>query len=470
MTKPAWFKWITIGIFLTLLALAGYYSFNTGHYVGITSPFEGAGSFSPTSPGEQTDPAGESDPGESAAPGTDPGTGGGPAPVEVPEAQWAGSERVTILIMGLDYRDWEAGSDAPRTDTMILLTIDPLSNTAGMLTIPRDLWVQIPGFQFDRINTAYRSGEVYDLPGGGPALAVETVEQLMGVEIDYYAQIDFNVFVRLIDEIGGVKIDVAEPVEVDLIGPEPPKVIQPGRYTMPGDVALAYARARSTEGGDFDRGLRQQQVILAVRDRILSFDLVPILLAKSGILYNELATGVKTNLSLEEAINLGLLALDVPVENIRRGAIGSEQIIFYTTPSGDQVLKPLPDQIRILRDFVFGTAGLTSPLAGLTPEERVAAEAATISLLNGTFVEGLAGRTAEFLLGAGITVPAENLGNAAQNYVFTQIIDHTGNPYTVQMLVELLGIQPHLIYLRYDPNSPVDIVINLGDDWAGQAP
>jgi polyisoprenyl-teichoic acid--peptidoglycan teichoic acid transferase len=71
---------------------------------------------------------------------------------------WDGASRVTALVMGLDYRDWEAGEGAPRTDTMILLTIDPLSKTAGMLNIPRDLWVNIPGFDYDRINTAYRLG------------------------------------------------------------------------------------------------------------------------------------------------------------------------------------------------------------------------------------------------------------------------------------------------------------------------
>ncbi len=470
MRKFAPLRWIITAVFIAIIAAAGYYSFSAAQNIAVNSPFEGTGSFTPAN-GNAPTPEGIATPQEGQSPGeAQPGSQGAATPEAIPASGWEGSERITILILGVDFRDWETGAEAPRSDTMILLTIDPLTNTAGMLSIPRDLWVQIPGFQYDRINTAYRTGEVYDLPGGGPQLAVETVEQLVGVKIDYFAQVDFNVFVRMIDEIGGVKIDVTEPVTIDLIGPEPPKTIQPGRYTMPGDVALAYARSRKTEGGDFDRALRQQQVILAIRDRILSFDLLPILLTKSGILYNELASGVRTDMSLETAIDLGLLAINIPLENIRRGTIGEEQIIFYTTPSGDQVLKPLPDQIRILRDYVFGTAGLSSPLAGLTAAERVQAENASISLLNGTFFEGLAGSTAEFLAGLGLVVPAENLGNADQNYIFTQIIDYTGNPYTVQMLVDALGIQPHLIYLRYDPNSPVDIVVNLGDDWAGQLP
>ena len=82
--------------------------------------------------------------------------------------------------MGLDYRDWEAGEGPPRTDTMILLTIDPLTKTAGMLNIPRDLWVSIPGFEYGRINTAYPLGIAFDVPGGGPALAMQTIESLAG--------------------------------------------------------------------------------------------------------------------------------------------------------------------------------------------------------------------------------------------------------------------------------------------------
>ena len=466
MNASRWRRWAVLIAAVLLIVLAGIYSFAAGRNFALTSPFEGIGGFSPTEASGSADPAGgpTTAPGETpAAPGENPDSSGG-----IPESDWEGAERITILVMGLDYRDWEAGDDAPRTDTMILLTVDPVSKTAGMLSIPRDLWVNIPGFQADRINTAYRSGEIYELPGGGPALAVETVELLIGVPIDYYAQVDFNVFVRMIDEIGGVKIDVPQAITVDLIGPEPPKTIQPGVQTLPGDVALAYARARNTEGGDFDRAQRQQQVILAIRDRILSFDLIPILLTKSGVLYNELSSGVRTDMSLETAISLGLLVADIPVENIRRGVIGESEILFYTTPAGDQVLKPLPDRIRTVRDHVFGTAGLTSPLADLTPTERVQAENANISIRNATFFDGLAKNTVEFLNGLGFNIPADNAGPADEKVIFTQIIDYTGNPYTVQMLVEQLNIQSNRILLRYDPNSPVDVVVNLGDDWAGQ--
>ncbi len=451
-------------VFLAALAVTAYFAFSRARYVALNNPFEGQATPGAGEGGGPSGDNGDSQPGngsENQPPGEEVVEGDG-----IPESGWEGSSRVTILVMGLDLRDWEAGDSAPRTDTMMVLTIDPLSNTAGMLSIPRDLWVEIPGFGYDRINTAYRNGEVFDLPGGGPALAIETVEKLVGVEIDYFAQVDFNVFVRMIDEIGGIKLEITEPIKVDLIGPEPPKTIQPGTHTLPGDVALAYARARGTEGGDFDRAQRQQQVILAIRDRVLSFDLIPLLLTKSGTLYNELSSGIRTNLSLEGAIDLGLLGIKIPIESIRRGVIGSDAINFYTTPDGDQVLKPLPDQVRTVRDFVFGTTGLSSPLADMTPEARIQAESATIALKNGTLREGLASATAQFLEERGFTFSSENVGNANQTYPFTQVIDYTGNPYTVQMLVDMLGIQNHLIYLRYDPQSPIDVEVNLGNDWS----
>jgi len=116
-------------------------------------------------------------------------------PTSLPEltlTPWDGVGRVTILLLGLDHRDWEAGNEYARSDTMILLTLDPLSRTAGILSIPRDMWVAIPGFQHGKINTAYYLGDAYKLPGGGPGLAVDTVEQFLGVPINYYAQIDFQ--------------------------------------------------------------------------------------------------------------------------------------------------------------------------------------------------------------------------------------------------------------------------------------
>jgi LCP family protein required for cell wall assembly len=176
--------------------------------------------------------------------------------IEETPIAWDGTERVTILLMGLDFRDWERDEGPPRTDTMVLLTIDPITKTAGMLSIPRDLWVEIPGYEHNRINTAYFLGETYKVPGGGPSLAIQTVENLIGVPIQYYAVVEFSAFERMIDEIGGIDVLVKQRVKISPIG-RMSIWLDAKPYHLDGAEALAYARARKTEGGDFDRAERQ---------------------------------------------------------------------------------------------------------------------------------------------------------------------------------------------------------------------
>ncbi len=392
----------------------------------------------------------------------------GPTPVP-----WDGASRVNVLVIGLDYRDWEAGNDAPRSDTLILLSLDPLAKTASMLSIPRDLWVDIPGgFGYGKINTAYALGEANELPGGGPGLAMKTVESVLGIPIQYYAQIDFGAFVRFVDELGGVKIDVPEPITIDLIGSgkETKKKLKPGIQTLPGEWALAYARARHTEGGDFDRARRQQQVILAIRDRILDFNMAPMLVSKAPQLYAELSGGIHTNLSLDQAIQLGWLALDIPGDSIRHGIIGEEQVIFAKSPDGLDILKPIPEKIRLLRDELFTSEGALGPAAAQQAlEDLVKAENARVMVLNGAYAAGLAGRTAEYLRSVGVNAPEDLVGNT-DAVAYTWVIDHTGNPYTVQYLIDLMNISPNNFRVRYDPDAQADIELWLGTDWANDNP
>ncbi|MFZ5808083.1 MAG: LCP family protein [Chloroflexota bacterium] len=382
---------------------------------------------------------------------------------------WDGASRVSLLIMGLDYRDWAAGEGPPRTDTMILLTLDPLSRTAGMMNIPRDMWVAIPGFEYGKINTAYQLGEAYKLPGGGPELAMKTVESLIGVPIDYYAQIDFGAFIKFIDEIGGVKLDIQETIKVDLLGDNTQKKLKPGVQVLNGEIALAYARARNSEGGDFDRARRQQEVVMAIRNQMLRFDNLPRLISKAPVLYQELSSGVRTNLSLDQVIRLAWFAKDIPEENIKHVIIGPEQVNFFKTPDGLDALKPLPDQIRLLRDEIFtDTSATLSPLAGLPSVEQMKAEGAKVRILNGSSTPGLAATTMDYLKAQGVNVV--DTGNAESLYTVTDVYDYTGKPYTLKFLLELMGLNPNRIFSRYDPTSPVDIVIIVGQDWANKAP
>ena len=399
-----------------------------------------------------------------AAPIANPTQVAGPPP-----EPWDGGSRVTMLVMGLDYRDWAAGEGPPRTDTMILLTIDPLSVTAGMLNIPRDLWVNIPGYDYGKINTAYALGEAYQVPPyGGPTLAMQTVEALLGVDIDYYAQIDFYAFERFIDELGGIWVDIPATIKVDPLGEDNANTLEAGLTQLDGPHSLAYARARNSEGGDFDRSLRQQQVILAIFDRILELGPAE-LAARAPALYEELSAGVHTNLSLDDAIRLGWLALDTR-DNIARGAIAPpNSVILAKSPDGSQdILIPVPDQIRLVRDQVFASSDMASPILGSgDAQANMQAEAAAITVLNGSYTEGLAARTQEYLASQGANVISTGNGEYT---TYTRIIDYTGSPYTLRYLVDLMGITRYSIFFEYDPASPIDVVVILGDDWAGNNP
>ena len=279
--QPDWLMRVLGGAFILALGITAYLAFVTIRDItkGVTALDLPGVAISDPVDGIAGVPEGDLPSGEIS-----------PASQNNPElAEWDGASRVTILVMGLDLRDWEADQGAPRTDTMILLTLDPISKTAGMLSIPRDLWVEIPGFEHAKINTAYQIGEGSQLPGGGPGLAVRTVEEFMGITINYYAQVDFDAFVRFIDEIGGVKVDVPAEIKVDIIGRPNPIKLQPGVQNLYGEYALAYARARNSENGDFDRAQRQQQVILAMRNQLLRPDTQARVLANAVSIFNDLA-------------------------------------------------------------------------------------------------------------------------------------------------------------------------------------
>lgn len=376
---------------------------------------------------------------------------------------WDGTSRVNMLIMGLDYADVIDRKD-PRSDTMILLTLDPITKTAGMLSIPRDLWVAIPGFDYGKINTAYFLGEVNKMPGGGAGLAVKTVEQFLGVPINYYAQIDFVAFERFIDMIGGIVVDVPEDITVDPIGPGNTVTLKAGRNVLDGKTALAYARNRETAGGDVDRSHRQQQVILAMRDRVLKVNNLPVLISKAPQIYTELSAGIHTNMTLQQAVQLALLAQQVNKSDIHQAVIGYEEASPDTSPDGLSILKPFPDKIRLLRDSIFTTGGPVGPAAvAEDPQALMKAEAAKVQAQNGTQTPGLAGRTDEYLKSLGFTT-IEPV-NSDQLHRETTIIDYTGKPYTVGYLAKLMNVATNRIFSRYDPNAKVDVVVIVGDDW-----
>jgi LCP family protein required for cell wall assembly len=395
----------------------------------------------------------------------------GPTPVP-----WDGKSRVNILLMGYDYRDYEAGSWPPRTDTMILLTIDPSTATAGMLSIPRDLWVQIRNFGSDngynKINTAFYYGELYHLPGGGAGLAMETIENLLGVPINYYVVMNFDSFVKIIDDIGGVVVTPSVDTVVQPIGSNTYKqTLKAGvTYTLPGDLALSYVRNRdSLPGNDFDRSKNQQAVIMAVKNRILSLKELPSLLLKAPSIYQDIQGGVNTNLSFDQALALGQMALQIDPNKIIRASIGPDQLVQGVSPGGLDIYMPIPDKIRTVTDSIFATGGVTAPMAVASDQQSaMQSEAARIVIENGSGTAGLADQTATYLKQQGLNVI--QTANADQQTTDSIIYLYNSKPYTLAYLTNLFGISSSNIYNSNDPSQPYDIVVIAGQSWANSNP
>jgi LCP family protein required for cell wall assembly len=387
---------------------------------------------------------------------------------DLPEP-WDGASRVTILFLGLDARDLDL--DAPRSDTMILFTIDPISKTAGMLSIPRDMWVNIPGgFGYGKINTAYALGEQYKLPGGGPALATKTVEQFIGVPIQYYAQVDFHAFEEAIDAMGGLYMCVDEKIKVDPIGPKPKQPFEKGCSVRPGYMVLAYARERKhLEGGDVDRAKHQQEVIMALRDQVLSPENFPEMVKIAPDVYKEASAGLQTNMSFEDALKLASLATQIDLDNIRRGVIDYEMGVLDRSPDGLSIMKPLPDQIRVLRDEIFTTNGALSPQATGEPVELMQAEGSRVNLFNGAYgiaeATDLAARSQAYFSAQGMNVVG--IGSADKAYDRTTVVLHNADLYTLRYIFDLVQASSNQqVAFRFDPAAGADVDIMLGNDWA----
>jgi LCP family protein required for cell wall assembly len=267
-------------------------------------------------------------------------------------------EPTTVLLLGTDRRSGGAGSSTNNTDTVLLLYLDPETQRAAMLSIPRDLYVDIPGHGQNRVNTAYARGKRDGT--GGLALARQTVSATLGIPIDHAVLIDFTVFVTVIDAIGGVDVDVPhdiyDPTYPDSGIGYDPFYISAGSHHLDGATALKYARTRATVGGDFDRTARQRQIVMAVRDQVLSLDLLPSLIAQSPQLWINLQGAFEADLTLSEMIDLAVTASHIPTDQIALGSIDESCTIPWTTPDGAQVLLPLPDMIdALVNDLLSAT-------------------------------------------------------------------------------------------------------------------
>jgi LCP family protein required for cell wall assembly len=290
-----------------------------------------------------------------------------PSPTALPTATpslaiqpWDGKERFTILLMGIDRRPGEKGT-AFRTDTLIVVSIDPATRTVGMLSVPRDLFISIPpgsvvgDYGLQRINAAYVIGETVR-PGSGPKLAMQTVQYNLGMRINSYLLVDFQAVIAIVDAVGGVDIDVTSPIN-DPAYPNmnfgySPLYIPAGYIHMDGALALKYARTRHGSD-DLDRARRQQQVIEAVRNKALQMNNLPLLAAHALELWQSMSDNVRSDLTFDQLVQLGLYLKDIPLSSISHGVLDYK----YATPinwQGMSVLVPNRARIGPLLVQVFG--------------------------------------------------------------------------------------------------------------------
>lgn len=392
---------------------------------------------------------------------------------------WDGASRINILFVGFRGGDPIEGDCPFCTDTLILLTVDPATKTAGMLSIPRDMWVNIPGFGYSRINTAWTLGRGSKLPGGGPALTMKTVSHFIGVPVDYYVQVDFDTFVDIVDLVGGVDIYNEETIVLDPVshGKDYPKVKLTccGMRHLNGTAALAYARCRHAEqgctDGDIGRAKRQQKVIFGIRDKVLAPENFPTLFAQAPQLYRTFSSGIHTNMKLNDAMKLAVFVRDIQVENIRHDVIGNDMITMGNVILGGQkasIIAPIPDEIRVLRDQIFTSNGPLSPLAEGHPITLMLEDGARIRVLNGTSTPQLDIRTRDYLAEKGMLI-AETGDTKAQSR--TTIVLFSPKLYTLRYLQEIFGITRSVqLLIQPDPSQTVDIEIRLGPDWVSSLP
>ncbi|MER3399887.1 MAG: hypothetical protein C4313_01930 [Thermoflexus sp.] len=382
--------------------------------------------------------------------GATTGMASGGSPLRLPE--WTGRERVNLLVLGIDQREGEPGPW--RTDTLMVVTVDPVARSLGVLSIPRDLWVTIPGFGENRINTAHFLGDAYGYPGGGIALAQETLRYNFGITTSYYVRVNFTAFEKAIDLLGGIDLCVPETID-DPRYPDAHYGYEPfhlpaGCQHLDGRTTLKYARTRATSGGDFDRMRRQQQVLRAVRERVLRLNMLPTLIARAPALWEAVREGVRTNLTLEEMIALARLAAEIPEDRIRMIVIGPSMTSPYTTPDGAEVLVRIPEKVQEALADLFGPQRLRL-------EVRVA-------VWNGTLRPGLAARVAAALAPLGVEV-VEVRNAERSDYAETRVLARPPALEAARQIAGWLGLPLTAVTAVPDPLCACEILIRLGADF-----
>lgn len=366
-----------------------------------------------------------------AASGAEPASGD---PVELDFA----TRYVHIVLLGSDKREDEA---TWRTDTMIVVSIDTEREVVRLLSIPRDLWVNIPGHGNDRINTADMWGELVH-EGGGPALVKQTIYESLGIPIQYYVRADFDGFIEIIDAIGGVEVDVECPLsDIDL---------EAGIQQMDGEQALLYARSRITTS-DFDRSRRQRKLLMALWGKAKSTDII----TKIPALWLAMAGTFETDIPMDEVISLGYLGIQLKPNYIFSQSIGPWQVQNWTTPEGYKVLLPLNNEIEELLNNFYGPIDFDFL-------QRVSDT--QVQVLNGTWKEGVARLAATNLGWTGFQISDIAVADR-QDYAESRVIVLNAGEDVAKLAAQTLDLLPSSLDYQPDPTSTVGIRVIVGADW-----
>lgn len=311
--------------------------------------------FAAPTPAQATPAAGTPGPGNSQA-GQPPTT---PLPTSSAN-RCGGPEQMTIALLGVDERsDGHSYQVASRTDAISLVNIRFNAGQASMLSIPRDLYVALPnledvGIIQNRINTAYFYGEVYEVAGGGAAEFKQTVELNFGIRVDRYILINFGAFEAGVDALGGIDVDVPEAI-YDGTFPTDDDTgtfifsLPAGPQHMDGETALRYVRTRHQDS-DYQRLERQQLVLLAIRNKLFSPEIIP----QAPALLQTLGQLAQTDLLPEEITSLTCIGAQIDKAQVNAQAIDETMIIPWTTPNDAQVSIPNREALGPVIDTFLG--------------------------------------------------------------------------------------------------------------------
>jgi LCP family protein required for cell wall assembly len=384
-----------------------------------------------------------------------------PSPDDIPEPMprmsEGGYDIVNFLLIGADTSN---PNNIGRTDVLLIVSVNKTVGTVSMLSLPRDLYVYIPGDRVYRINTAYSVGENSGFEGGGPQALIETIRYNLGLEIDYYARVDFNDFRQIIDDLGGIEIAVACGLEDwRLIAPDLDPELEEnwemftlpiGVHTMDGDLALWYARSRRTTS-DFDRGRRHQALMRAIWQRIRALDLIE----QITDVYPQVLEIVDTNIPLEEILNLVPLAASLDSTRIASYTFRPNiEVTSWTSPEGSSVLVPVRDAVIALEERL-----LQPPT-----EHQLVREQPSVEVINASGIYGMDRVAAERLAWEGFM---SIIGEQAPYQAYSSLTDYTGQTKgsSLEMLQLTLNIGAEATMIEPTAERSVDFRVVIGENF-----